>query len=79
MLEKRDLIDLANMSMPFGRYQGRVLIDLPEEYLLWFAKREFPAGRLGRLLQLALEIKVNGQEKILNPLRKQPKPNHGSW
>lgn len=72
MLEKRDLIDLANMEMPFGRCKGRVLIDLPEEYLLWFAKQGFPAGRLGKLLQIALEIKINGQEKILDPLRGKP-------
>ena len=43
-------------KMPFGKYQGRVIIDLPEEYLLWFAKKEFPKGELGLLMQLAMEI-----------------------
>ena len=70
MFEKEDLITIANMAMPFGKYQGRVLIDLPEEYLLWFAKKGFPEGRLGMLMQLTLEIKINGQESIIQPLKK---------
>jgi uncharacterized protein (DUF3820 family) len=48
-----------------------VLIDLPEEYLLWFARKGFPEGQLGRLLQLALEIRINGLEGILQPLKKR--------
>lgn len=57
--------------MPFGKYQGRVLIDLPEEYLLWFARKEaFPAGHLGCLLQLALAIKIEGLQGLVDPLRK---------
>lgn len=70
MFQKEDLLKLANMPMPFGKYQGRVLIDLPEEYLLWFARKGFPEGQLGRLLQLALEIRINGLEGILQPLKK---------
>lgn len=69
MFDKQDLLKLANMPMPFGKYKGRVLIDLPEEYLLWFAKKGFPEGQLGRLLQLALEIRINGLERILQPLK----------
>lgn len=69
MFEKKDLLKLANQPMPFGKYQGRVLIDLPEEYLLWFAKREFPKGELGRLMQLALEIRINGLEGLIKPLK----------
>lgn len=72
MIEKQHLIDIANMKMPFGKYAGRVLIDLPEEYLLWFADKGFPQGRLGDLLQIALEIKINGQEAVLDPLRDYP-------
>lgn len=69
MFDKEDLLKLANMPMPFGKYQGKVLIDLPEEYLLWFAKKGFPKGELGRLMQLALEIRINGQESLIKPLK----------
>jgi len=72
MLEKKHLIQLANVTMPFGKYAGRVIIDLPEEYLLWFATKGFPENQLGQLLALALEIKTNGQESILDPLRNYP-------
>ena len=71
MFEKQDLLKLARMPMPFGKYSGRVLIDLPEEYLLWFAKKGFPEGELGRLLQLSLEIHINGLTDVIQPL-KQP-------
>lgn len=57
--------------MPFGKYQGRLVIDLPEEYLLWFARKEvFPAGHLGELMQLALVIKTEGLQGLVDPLRK---------
>lgn len=69
MFDKRDLVRLATMTMPFGKYQGRPLIDLPEEYLLWFAQKGLPSGNLGRLLGLALEIKINGLEDIIEPLK----------
>ncbi len=69
-LEKKHLIKLATMKMPFGKYQGRVLMDLPEEYLLWFAKKGFPQGELGFLLQLMLELQINGLESLLGPLRR---------
>ncbi len=69
MIEKQHLIALANEAMPFGKYAGRVLIDLPEDYLLWFAQKGWPSGRLGDLLALALDIKTNGQETLLDPLR----------
>lgn len=69
MLDKQDLQKLVTMTMPFGKYQGRLLIDLPEEYLLWFAKKEFPQGELGRLMQLTLLIKVEGLQSLLQPLR----------
>ena len=69
MFDKQDLLKLARHTMPFGKYQGKVLIDLPEEYLLWFAKKEFPKGELGRLMQLALEIRINGLEGVIMPLK----------
>lgn len=69
MLDKADLIKLANQPMPFGKYKGKVLIDLPEEYLLWFSKEGFPDGKLGELLELALEIRRGGLEGLLKPLK----------
>jgi len=71
MFDKEDLILLANQHMPFGKYEGKVIIDLPEEYLLWFSNKGFPNGKLGQLLALALEIKINGLENIIEPLKKK--------
>lgn len=68
MFEQEDLVRIANQRMPFGRYKGSALINLPEEYLLWFVDRGFPAGQLGVLMQLTLEIKINGLEKLIYPL-----------
>ncbi|MBS0055685.1 DUF3820 family protein [Yersinia sp. Marseille-Q3913] len=70
-MEKEDLIEIANTRMPFGKYQGRVLIDLPEEYLLWFARKgEFPQGKLGMLMELTLTIKVEGLDSLVIPLKR---------
>ncbi|QYZ67107.1 MAG: hypothetical protein OI74_07665 [Gammaproteobacteria bacterium (ex Lamellibrachia satsuma)] len=69
LFEKEDLISVASMQMPFGKYKGRPLIDLPEAYLLWFSDKGFPQGRLGMLMQLTLEIKINGLEYLIKPLR----------
>ncbi len=67
--QPEDLLEIARMRMPFGRYEGRVLIDLPEPYVVWFAKNGFPEGKLGRLLGLLYEIKLNGLETLFDPLR----------
>jgi uncharacterized protein len=64
------LLDLVSMRMPFGKYKDRVLCDLPETYLLWFYRKGFPEGRLGSLLASLYEIKVNGLEYLLKPIRK---------
>ncbi|MBK0019438.1 MAG: DUF3820 family protein [Enterobacter cloacae] len=70
-MEKEQLLEIANMVMPFGKYQGRRLIDLPEEYLLWFARKDqFPAGRLGELMQITLVIKTEGLSHLVQPLKR---------
>ena len=68
--EPDDLTQLANTRMPFGKYKDRYLVDLPEDYLVWFSRKGFPEGKLGRMLASILEIKVNGLEKLLHPLRR---------
>lgn len=67
--EQNDLIKLTKVTMPFGKYAGRLLIDLPESYVLWFFDKGFPKGELGMLLGLLYEIKLNGLEDLVNPLR----------
>ena len=62
------LIELANYRMPFGKYKGERLIDLPEAYLAWFARQGFPAGKLGMLLESALAVRMNGLEHLVRPL-----------
>ena len=64
-----DLSEIANARMPFGKYKDRYLIDLPDTYLVWFARQGFPEGKLGRMLASVHEIKINGLEKLLIPLR----------
>jgi uncharacterized protein (DUF3820 family) len=63
------LLKLAKTRMPFGRYKGRLLIDLPEPYVIWFAKKGFPEGELGRMLNTLYEVKMNGLEYLFKPLR----------
>ncbi len=69
-VDHQQLLDLAEMKMPFGKYAGRLLIDLPEPYVVWFAQKGFPKGRLGEMLAIVYEIKVNGLEYLFDPLRK---------
>ncbi|RYZ68687.1 MAG: hypothetical protein EOP09_09120 [Proteobacteria bacterium] len=64
-----DMHKIANMQMPYGKYQGVALIDLPEPYVVWFNKNGFPEGELGRLLALLYEIKLNGLEYLFEPLK----------
>ena len=67
--DKEALVKLVKMTMPFGKYKGKLLVDLPEPYLLWFARKGFPDGQLGELLALCLEVKTNGLQSLLEPLR----------
>jgi hypothetical protein len=68
-----DLQKLVTLEMPYGKYKGRVLADLPGNYLNWFAREGFPATELGRLLQLMQEIDHNGLSPLLAPLRAHSK------
>lgn len=62
------MLEAINQTMPFGKYAGRKLLQLPEPYLVWFARKGFPAGKLGQQLALVHEIKVNGLEAMMQPL-----------
>ena len=70
-LDPRILAEVATTRMPFGKYKGRLLMDLPEPYVVWFSQKGFPGGRLGRLLNIVYEIKLNGLEHLFMPLRKE--------
>lgn len=65
------LLELAETRMPFGKYKGRLLIDLPEPYVVWLRQKGFPAGKLGKQLETVYVIKANGLEHLFNPLRKR--------
>jgi uncharacterized protein len=66
------LLKLANYRMPFGKYNNCLLVDLPEPYFVWFANKGFPTGELGEMMRIVYEIKINGLEYLLKPLREQP-------
>jgi len=67
---RADLLKLANYRMPFGRYKGRLLVDLPEPYVVWFRNQGFPPGELGRLLAITYEIKANGLEEMVRKVQR---------
>lgn len=68
-LQSEQLLKLASYRMPFGKYKGQLLIDLPEPYVVWFRKQGFPKGELGVMLTMLYEIKLNGLEYLFKPLR----------
>ena len=70
-MNPEDLHQLVTLTMPYGKYKGRVIADLPGQYLNWFAREGFPQGELGKLLALMQEIDHNGLSTLLNPLRKK--------
>ncbi len=70
LFDKRHLIKLANYKMPYGKYQGQLLINIPEPYFVWYKQKGFPKGEAGNLIQEMYEIKLNGLEKLLRPLIK---------
>lgn len=68
MFDSELLKQAINTTMPFGKYTGRKLIELPEPYLVWFHQQGFPKGKLGEQLALMYEVKLNGLEGVLQPL-----------
>lgn len=70
MQPDQELLIAINTTMPFGKYAGRKLLELPEPYLVWFNQKGFPSGKLGEQLALMYEIKRNGLEGMLKPLLK---------
>jgi uncharacterized protein (DUF3820 family) len=71
MMNPEDLQRLVTLVMPYGKYKGRLIADLPGNYLNWFAREGFPPSDLGRLLQLMQEIDHNGLTQLLKPLREE--------
>ncbi|MCL9806879.1 DUF3820 family protein [Flavobacterium amniphilum] len=75
MTNQEQLIKLAHAKMPFGKYEGRYLIDLPEHYLVWYQGKGFPKGQLGEQLKLVYELQLNGLEELVRNIRRNfPKP-----
>lgn len=69
-MEKHLLIEIVTQTMPFGKYKGKLICDLPEHYLVWFNRQGFPAGKLGMWLQTMYEIKLNGLSYLLDGIKK---------
>lgn len=65
------LVDLVRVSMPYGKYKGYKICDLPEHYLVWYYSKGFPDGNLGMLLNTMYEIKLNGLEYLLRPIKQK--------
>jgi len=72
--DKEKLIELAHYRMPFGKFKGRYLLDLPEPYLVWFNQKGFPEGKLGMLLKSMHEIKINGLEPLIRQIQRDFPP-----
>ena len=68
-MDPQSLQLLVSRTMPYGKYKGRLIADLPGHYLNWFAREGFPRGELGALLALMQELDHNGLSSLLDPLR----------
>ncbi|RZA09756.1 MAG: hypothetical protein EOP11_00675 [Proteobacteria bacterium] len=68
-MNHESLLKLARWKMPFGRYEGWLIAELPEPYLVWYSAKGFPDGELGQLLAMMLEMRANGLESLLQPLK----------
>ncbi len=64
------LIKLAHTKMPYGKYKGRYLIELPEYYIVWYNNKGFPEGKLGDMLRLVYELKLNGLEDLIRNIQR---------
>jgi len=71
MYDSTFLIHLVQARMPFGKYEGRYITDLPVHYLEWFNREGFPSGQLGQFLSTMYEVKTNGIEEVLEPIKKE--------
>jgi len=69
--QQKFLVTLAHTRMPFGKYEGRYLIDLPEYFVVWYHNKGFPKGTLGLQLQLVYELKLNGLETLVHNIKRQ--------
>lgn len=75
MIGNPELLELlVTRVMPFGKYKGRLIADLPGNYLNWFAREGFPPGQIGQLLALMHELDHNGLGSLLDPLRTKARP-----
>lgn len=72
-MDETILIDICRIHMPYGKYKGYLLCDLPEPYLAWYKEQSFPQGRLGMELATLYEIKLNGLEYLLKPIKQNIK------
>ncbi len=72
-MDAQQLTKLVELEMPYGKYKGRLLADLPGHYLGWFAREGFPKGELGSLLALMYELDHNALRHLLDPLRHRPR------
>nr|MBI1231093.1 hypothetical protein [Cytophagales bacterium] len=69
-MEKHLLIEIVTQTMPFGKYKGKLICDLPEHYLVWFYRQGFPPGKLGMWLQTMYEIRLNGLTHLLGEIKR---------
>ncbi len=72
-MDAEQLTKLVEREMPYGKYKGRLLADLPGHYLGWFAREGFPKGELGSLIALMYELDHNALRHLLDPLRSKPR------
>ena len=67
--DQQFLIDTAKMRMPFGKYKGTFLVDIPEYYLVWYKNKGFPEGKLGKMMGLVYELQLNGLDDVLRKIK----------